>query len=162
MRRAYLDHLASHPDATSRDGPPAHLTASCLVLDEGAAWTLLTLHRKGRFWVQFGGHAEDGDPSLADTALREGREESGIQDLSLLGNEPADVDRHLLSAAFGRCREHLDVGFVAVVARGAAPSASFESEAVAWWPIDALPDGAVADLPVRLARAAGRIRAGRP
>ena len=85
LRRTYLDHLAAHPDANSRDGPPAHLTASCLVLDERAAWTLLTLHRKGGFWVQFGGHAEPGDASLADTALREGREEFGHRDLALLG-----------------------------------------------------------------------------
>ena len=162
LRRAYLEHLAAHPDATSRDGPPAHLTASCFVLDERAAWTLLTLHRKGGFWVQFGGHAEAGDVSLAETALREGREESGIADLALLGPDPADLDRHALSAAFGRCREHLDVGFVAVVPRTILPSVSLESNDVAWWPVDALPEGAVADLPVRLARAAAWIRAQRP
>jgi 8-oxo-dGTP pyrophosphatase MutT (NUDIX family) len=162
LRRAYIDHLAAHPDATSRDGPPAHLTASCLVLDERAAWTLLTLHRKGGFWVQFGGHAEARDVSLAETALREGREESGIADLTLLGPDPTDLDRHALSARFGRCREHLDVGFVAVVARTIVPSVSLESNDVAWWPTDALPAGVVADLPVLLARAASRIRAQRP
>ena len=105
---------------------------------------------------------KSGDTSLADAALREGREESGIADLALLGSDPADLDRHALSPAFGRCREHLDVGFVAVVPRATAPSVSLESDDVAWWPVDGLPDGAVADLPIRLARAAAWIRAQRP
>ena len=35
LRRDYLDHLATHPDGVAKAGPPAHLTASCLVVDEG-------------------------------------------------------------------------------------------------------------------------------
>ena len=46
-----------------------------------------------------------------------GREESGIADLALLGPiRPISIGT-LCRPAFGRCREHLDVGFVAVVPR---------------------------------------------
>jgi 8-oxo-dGTP pyrophosphatase MutT (NUDIX family) len=153
LRRGYLDYLAAHPDAMWRDGPPGHLTGSCLVLDERGERTLLTFHRKGRFWVQFGGHCEPGDATIGDVALREGREESGLGGIVLLPG-PVDLDRHALSSAFGRCREHLDVAYLAVAPAAAEPVVGSESDDVAWWPLDALPPDIVPDLPRRLARAA--------
>ena len=63
---------------------------------------------------------------------------------------PADVHRHELSAAFGRCRVHWDVGFVAYAPAGAVPVVSDESEQVAWFDVDALPAGTPADVAVRL------------
>jgi 8-oxo-dGTP pyrophosphatase MutT (NUDIX family) len=154
LRRDYVAHLERHPDGTSREGPPAHLTASCFVLDAAAGRVLLTLHRKGGFWVQLGGHLEPGDAGLAAAALREGREESGLPGLRLVpagAPVPVDLHRHALSGAFGRCREHLDVAFAAVAPDGARPVRSAESVDVAWWPVDALPPGVVPDLPDRLA-----------
>lgn len=151
LRRAYLDHLERHPDAVWRDGPPEHLTASCFVVDADVERVLLTLHRKGGFWVQPGGHCEPGDGDLAQVALREAREESGIDELMLLPG-PVDLHRHRLSSAFDRCREHLDVAYVAVAPADAVPATSAESEDVAWWPLAGLPRGVVADLPPRLAR----------
>lgn len=135
---------------------------------------LLTLHRKGGFWVQFGGHLEPGDRTLAAGALREAREESGLVDLELVDLEPVNLElvsgdsarhgahplaklspvglhRHALSAAFGRCREHLDIAYVALAAGDAHPLVSDESDDVAWWPIDALPATAAPDVPARLA-----------
>jgi 8-oxo-dGTP pyrophosphatase MutT (NUDIX family) len=168
LRRDYLAHLAAHPDGTRREGPPAHLTASCFVLDAAAERVLLTLHRKGGFWVQLGGHLEAGDRTLADAALREGREESGLARLRLLRSPrllptgqptPVDLHRHALSGAFGRCREHLDVAFAAVADGEQLPRASAESVDVAWWPVSALPDGVVPDLPERLRAVAAAVRA---
>lgn len=152
LRHQYLAHLAAEPDGCLKSGPPAHLTASCFVLDRGLAHVLLTLHRKGGFWVQFGGHCEPGDVDLAATALREALEESGLRFLELLPG-PLDLHRHHLPSSFGRCTEHLDVAFLALTADDAQPTASAESDDVAWWPVDALPPGVVADLPARLARA---------
>jgi len=140
LRRAYLDHLGEHADAMWRSCVPSHLTASLLVLDPGATQVLLSLHRKGNFWVQFGGHCEAGDRTLAEAALREGAEESGLTGLTVVGADPVDLDRHALSSAFGSCGEHLDVRYAAVAPSGADPVTSDESHAVAWFGIDALPD----------------------
>lgn len=162
LRADYLAHLAEHPDGVWRDGPPAHLSASCFVLDRAASQVLLTLHRKGGFWVQFGGHLEPADTSLAGAAAREAREESGLGDLVLLPRSrpaPVGLHRHVLSAAFGRCREHLDVAYVAIAPPGAVPAVSDESEDVAWWPVDALPATAVPDLAGRLAQVRAAVRA---
>jgi 8-oxo-dGTP pyrophosphatase MutT (NUDIX family) len=156
LRREFIDHLRAHPDGQLKSCGPTHLTASTLVLDQPGERALLTLHRKGGFWGQFGGHCEPADTTLAGAALREAREESGIEGLVLLGGQhpqPVDLDRHRLSAAFGSCREHLDVRFAAVAAADATPRASDESQDVAWWPVDALPPGSVDDL-ARLVAAA--------
>jgi 8-oxo-dGTP pyrophosphatase MutT (NUDIX family) len=150
LRAAYLAHLDKHPDALWRDGPSAHLTASAFVFDPSQRHVLLTLHRKGGFWVQCGGHIEPDDATLSAAALREATEESGISGLRVIG--PADLDRHHLSAAFGRCREHLDAAYVIQAPYGAQPQVSAESLDVAWWPVDALPEAVVPDLPARLAR----------
>ncbi len=157
LREQYLHHLAEHPDGIWREGPPAHLTASCFVLDPGCTQVLLTLHRKGGFWVQLGGHLEAGDQSLAGAALREATEESGLADLDLRPR-PVGLHRHELSAAFGRCREHLDVTYVATAPDDLPPVVSDESVDVAWWPVDRLPPTAVPDLRERLDRLTGVLR----
>lgn len=145
LREDYLEHLRRHPDGVAKAGPPAHLTASCLVLSPDAGQVLLTHHRRARSWFQFGGHLEAGDDGLHAAATREAREESGIATVT-----PAPVvvqlDRHVLDGDFGNCREHLDVRFVAVVGRDASPSTSEESLGVAWWPTDRLPEGTRAEL----------------
>jgi 8-oxo-dGTP pyrophosphatase MutT (NUDIX family) len=148
LRASYLAFLQAHPDGMARECVPAHLTASALVLDATASQVLLTLHRKGGFWAQFGGHCEPADATLAYAALREAREESGIEDLHLVGQGPVgqgpvDLDRHTLSSAFGTCGEHLDVRYAVVAPAGAQPVVSDESSDVAWFPADALPEGCV-------------------
>jgi 8-oxo-dGTP pyrophosphatase MutT (NUDIX family) len=132
---------------------PAHLTASALVLNAAGDQVLLTLHRKGGFWAQTGGHCEPGDARLSSAALREAVEETGIEGLRLVDALPVDLDAHELSSAFGGCGEHLDVQYAAVAPPGAEPVVSEESDDVRWFPADALPDGAVDNLS-RLVRAA--------
>ncbi|MFP5333870.1 MAG: NUDIX domain-containing protein [Actinomycetes bacterium] len=158
LRLGYLAHLAAHPDGVWKHGPPAHLTASCLVLDDAGERVLLTHHAKGGFWVQLGGHLEPADADLAAAARREAREESGVDDVRLALPGPVDLDRHALPPAFGRCREHLDVMFVGLAPADAVPVVSDESHDVAWWPVGALPDGVVPDLRPRLERVVALVR----
>jgi 8-oxo-dGTP pyrophosphatase MutT (NUDIX family) len=145
LRTGYLEHLAVHPDGVAKGGPPAHLTASCLVLDTTGEHVLLTLHKRAGEWFQLGGHLEVGDATLWEAARREAREESGLDDLEPLPT-PVQLDRHVLVGAFGRCREHLDVRYAAVAAPGAQARVSEESHEVAWWPVDDLPVGTRAEL----------------
>jgi 8-oxo-dGTP pyrophosphatase MutT (NUDIX family) len=165
---------AARPDAVRRDGGPEHLTASCFVLSPDLSRVLLCFHRKGQFWVQVGGHVEPGDTTLAGAAYREAREESGLADLRPFepfepdepddaGQLPApappvDVHRHDLAAAFGACRTHWDVGFVAFADPVARTTVSDESEDVAWFPVDDLPAGTPPDFPERLATVLAEVR----
>jgi 8-oxo-dGTP pyrophosphatase MutT (NUDIX family) len=139
LRDDYLAHLARHPWAVAKAGPPEHFTASVLVLDESWERVLLTHHRKAGVWLQFGGHLEPGDDSLYAAAVREVAEESGLEGV-WVNPTVAQVDRHRLVGAFGRCREHLDVRFAGVAPAGASPRVSSESHDVRWWPLSDLPE----------------------
>ncbi|WFR66398.1 NUDIX domain-containing protein [Curtobacterium flaccumfaciens] len=150
-RDRFAAFVREHGDAAlRREGGPEHLTASCFVFCPDLGSVLLCLHGKGRFWVQFGGHLEPVDQSLAEAARREAREESGIADLDLLDTAVADLDRHELHGGFS-CSAHWDVGFVAVVDPAAATAVSDESDDVRWFALDALPEGLAPGLPARLA-----------
>ena len=147
LRRRYVAHLEAHPDATDRSCRPDHLTTSALVVSADHREVLLTLHAKAGRWFQLGGHCEPADRSLADAALREATEESGVADL-LLDPVPVHLDEHEVTfcGAPGLVH-HLDVRFVAVAPAGAVATVSAESTDVRWWPVDALPepdDGLVA------------------
>ncbi|QHC60550.1 NUDIX domain-containing protein [Rathayibacter sp. VKM Ac-2760] len=134
--------------ALERGGGPEHITASCFVLSPDLERVLLCYHRKGRFWVQLGGHVEPADASVPATAEREAREESGIEALTLRSPVPVDLDRHGLGGGFGRCTTHWDVGYAAVVDPAVPLVVSDESDALAWWPVAALP----AEIPPRFDR----------
>ncbi len=139
LRTELLRHCESEPAALWKQGPPAHLTAGAIVLNPTLDRVLLTLHRKAGMWLQFGGHFEPQDRSMLDAATREAREESGLPGIEL---DPRIVELHrhrLIAPAFGRCAEHLDVRYAAVVDDHADFVVSDESEDVAWWPADALP-----------------------
>ncbi|WP_369391748.1 NUDIX hydrolase [Streptomyces sp. CG1] len=131
LRQAYLEHLAAHPDGMWKACEDGHITASALVIDPTRGRVLLTLHKKLRMWLQMGGHCEPADAALADAALREATEESGIAELSLLPGGPVRLDRHHTPCAW-----HLDVQYAAVAPRGAVEAISDESLDLRWFAYD--------------------------
>ncbi|MEU5542372.1 NUDIX hydrolase [Streptomyces sioyaensis] len=145
LRLTYLDHLAAHEDGMWKPCKEGHLTASALVIDPAGGRVLLTLHRKLKMWLQMGGHCEPEDTSLAEAALREAREESGIaQGLTLLPGGPVRLDRHHTP-----CAVHLDVQYAALAPEGAVAAISDESLDLRWFAYDEVPgvaDASVAQL----------------
>jgi 8-oxo-dGTP pyrophosphatase MutT (NUDIX family) len=141
LRTEYLEHLTAHPDALSRHCHPDHLTASAVVVSHDRSRVLLNLHGKYRVWMQFGGHCEEDDATLADAALRETAEESGISGLALVSDQPSQLDAHEVRCGPMRPARHLDVRFVAVAPPDAVASASNESVDVRWFATGDLPPG---------------------
>lgn len=152
LLREYLDFAAVAAHAHRETSVEQHLTVSAFVFDETREHVLLCYHRKGRFWLQLGGHLELDDDGLLPAARREAVEEGGITALRPLTDTPVDLDRHALASGFGTCRVHWDIGFAFAASIDDAPTTSEESEEVAWWPVAALPDGAVAGLGERIGR----------
>ena len=72
LRKQYLAHLDAHDDAMWRSCHPDHLTASALVMSDDGRYVALTRHRKLGRWLQFGGHCETADASLADVCFTAG------------------------------------------------------------------------------------------
>ncbi|MFF5445118.1 NUDIX hydrolase [Streptomyces sp. NPDC012888] len=141
LRDVYLEHLEAHPDGMYKPCTAGHVTASALVVDPSRGRVLLTLHRKLGMWLQMGGHCEAGDATLTEAALREAREESGIESgLSLLPGGPVRLDRHPIPSP---CNWHLDVQYAAVAPPEAVAAISDESLDLRWFGYDEV--AAVAD-----------------
>jgi 8-oxo-dGTP pyrophosphatase MutT (NUDIX family) len=138
LLQAFLGFLAARPDACARSCAPGHLTASAVVLSHDRRHVLLTLHPRVGRWVQLGGHCEDGDAGLAEAALREATEESGIEDLGF-DPQPLHLDVHPITCSLGVPTRHFDVRFLGYAPAGAVPVRSSESVDLAWWPIDEAP-----------------------
>lgn len=139
LKEDFVAHLREHEDGWSRACRPDHLTASALVVDAAGIRVLLCLHRKVGLWLQFGGHLEAEDTSVAGGALREAREESGIDGVTLVGTRPLRLDRHA-APCDALARHHLDVQYLAVAPEAAEPRTSSESVDVRWFGVDALPE----------------------
>ncbi len=158
-RRQTLELLGAGPVAVTRAHRPGHVTASTLIVGEDGR-VLLCLHGRMNLWMQVSGHCEPDDPTLAQAALREACEESGIPGLKL---DPDPIDVHIHPV---RCRpadgepatgtHHYDVRFLAVAPAGAVEQISDESSALGWFTPDALPtplaDGVLPQLAPAFAR----------
>jgi 8-oxo-dGTP pyrophosphatase MutT (NUDIX family) len=141
-RKRALELLADGPAAMTRAHRAGHVTASALVVD-GDGRLLLCLHGRLGKWMQLGGHCEPGDATLAEAALREATEESGIAGLTL-DPDPIDVDVHDVRCGAGDGTPagpstHYDVRFLVRCAAGATEQISDESAALEWFSADALP-----------------------
>ncbi|MGW6032546.1 NUDIX hydrolase [Gordonia terrae] len=158
LRHTYLAFLAASSQACLRASAPGHLTGSAIVFDATRRHVLLTLHPRVGKWIQLGGHCEPADGTIADAALREAREESGMPDLVLDSADPADpgggivhLHTHPITCSLGVPTRHLDVRYRVIAAPtsdGGLPRVvrSDESVDLRWWPIDALPDDAGDDI----------------
>jgi 8-oxo-dGTP pyrophosphatase MutT (NUDIX family) len=154
LRQLYVAHTEAYADAMSRECHPDHLTASAIIFSADHQRVLLTLHRVLKRWLQTGGHCEPADATLAEAALREGREESGIPDL-VIDPVPVLLSLHEVPCGPVRPAHHLDVQYVAVAPARAQHVISDESDDLAWFDAEALPD---TDDSVRALIAAARTR----
>lgn len=103
------------------DGPygredPAHLTASAWVVSPDRRQVLLAYHNLYDSWAWLGGHA-DGDRDLLAVALREVREESGLEEVRVLSPdiysvEILTVDGHEKRGSYVSSHLHLNVTFL--------------------------------------------------
>lgn len=157
LREQYLAHLEAHEDAMWRACHPDHLTASAIVIAEDASAIALTLHAKLGRWLQFGGHCEPEDASVAGAAERETREESGIGALHL-DPTPLLLSRHEVPCGPLRPAHHLDVQFLAVAPAEAPLTVSEESADVRWFALDDLPVDTDATVRALSAAAVRRLR----
>jgi len=140
----FRSFMAAHPDAASRARAEGHLTGSAWLVSADGERVLLTHHRKLDRWLQLGGHA-DGDADLANVALREAEEESGLTGLSVEA-EIFDLDRHEIPARGDvPAHWHYDVRYVVSAGGSEDFSISEESHALAWRRVEDLATDAGAD-----------------
>ncbi|HMM34483.1 MAG TPA: NUDIX hydrolase [Thermoanaerobaculia bacterium] len=135
-RAAMLALVEDEPACFSRATfAPGHFTGSLFVLSADGR-VLLHHHRRLDRWLQMGGH-DEGEHDPAATALREGREESGLGDLALLSPAILDLDVHPIPAAKGEPpHAHFDVRYAAITREpSSARIDEAESLGLAWLPL---------------------------
>jgi 8-oxo-dGTP pyrophosphatase MutT (NUDIX family) len=127
-----LRFAAELAEPFSRSQPEAHFTASAAVVDPAGRRTCLVDHVKLGRRLQPGGHIEPEDESPAQGALREAREETGLDvRLHPFAPRPFDLDIHEIPALGDEPPHlHLDLRYL-VIADGGEPA-----EGAHWVPLE--------------------------
>ncbi len=127
----------------TRENGYAHFTASSVILSPDHTKTLMAFHRIYRSWAWTGGHA-DGVRFPEEVARKEAREETGINDLALIGGGAMSVEilpvwAHVRRGKMVGSHLHLNVSYL-FEADDRLPlrSAPQENTAVAWLPVERL------------------------
>jgi len=80
---------------------PGHITCTAVVLHPNGHQFLLMHHHRHRRWLLPGGHVEQADVTLSDTARREAIEETAVQITSAGSGRLAGMDVHGIPARKG-------------------------------------------------------------
>ena len=139
-----LAFLDKDPDAFYRTNLLAHMTASAWVVNPQRSKALMVYHRLYDSWSWTGGHA-DGEEDLLAVALREVREETGVQRLrpvteEIYSLEVLTVDGHEKRGQYVPSHLHLNLTYL-LEAEEEQPLRVCEAEntGVAWFSLaDAL------------------------
>lgn len=113
FKNKILDFILDNDDFYSRKNETGHITGSAWILDEKHDNVLLIHHKKINKWFQPGGHTEVNDQNIFETALREAKEETGLDFLSYNSRDIFDIDIHLIPENKGISEHlHYDIRFL--------------------------------------------------
>ena len=142
-KRILLNWLAGPEDISVRENLIGHLTASAWVVNPDRTRVLMAYHKIYDSWAWLGGHA-DGNWDLCQVAAKEAREESGIENLTLLSDGPVSleiltVSGHEKKGKYIPCHLHLNLTYLfeADPAQSLQVNAD-ENSGVAWLETDKL------------------------
>lgn len=129
-----------------RENNRFHITASAWMLDPARQYVFLIHHRKLNKLIQPGGHCERSDTSVRMAALREAREESGMNSIRVADEGIYYLGIHNIAAnKTEREHLHLDVCYVFFADRQQPFSCSRESHTANWYKLDSLVKGGIED-----------------
>jgi 8-oxo-dGTP pyrophosphatase MutT (NUDIX family) len=126
--------LLKHEDAYQRLHLPGHITASSWIINTDGSKVLLVKHAALKKWLQPGGHA-DGDENVLRVALKEANEETGLTNLTPVGEGIFDIDIHVIPARKDLsfpAHDHYDVRFLFQASETDELKISDESTDLCW------------------------------
>lgn len=125
----------------TRENPFAHFTASAWIVNPKWDRVLMAWHNIYKTWAWTGGHA-DGESDLLAVALREAREETGVEAIrpvtpDIYSLEILTVNSHVKRGQFVASHLHLNLTYLleADDAQPIRPKPD-ENSAVAWLPLE--------------------------
>ncbi|MBF1123016.1 MAG: NUDIX hydrolase [Solobacterium sp.] len=144
-RQVMLELLQTSDNIFYRTNLLAHFTASAWVVNKAHTHVLMAFHNIYQTYAWLGGHA-DGEEDLLSVALREVKEESGIQTVKpitegIYSLETIEVNGHEKKGKYVPSHLHLNVTYLLE----ADDTESLhikqdENSAVSWFPIDQVLD----------------------
>ena len=136
-----LDFLDQNEDAFMRSNAVAHMTASAWVINHTRDKVLMVYHRIYDSWSWTGGHA-DGEENLLAVALREVREETGVQNVHpvdgrIYSLEVLTVDGHEKRGKYVSSHLHMNVTYLLEADEGEhLQICEEENTGVRWFTLD--------------------------
>lgn len=122
--------VLENPQCFERTLLSGHITGSSWIVDLNRSHALFTHHKKLNKWIQLGGHA-DGMSDIFLVALKEAKEESGLEHITALSKQIFDVDiHHVPDLASGHF--HYDIRFLFEADLSEKVIVSGESHDLAW------------------------------
>ena len=136
-----LHMLETQEDIFTRKNTVCHMTASAWVVSKDRKKVLLAYHNIYDSWAWLGGHA-DGEKDLLQVAIKEVKEESGIEQVKpvtehIYSLEVLTVDGHIKKGEYVSSHLHLNVTYLLE----ADPCLSIhskpdENKAVGWFALE--------------------------
>jgi 8-oxo-dGTP pyrophosphatase MutT (NUDIX family) len=135
-----IDFVERNEHFWQRRTQEGHLTGSAWVLSADGGLVLLLHHTKLDRWLQPGGHVDETDDSMAETARREAIEECGIRELALSSLAIFDLDVHEIPSRGNEpAHLHFDLRFLFSVPEAAEIQRNLlETKAITWVRIEEL------------------------
>lgn len=143
-KRMILEYIRLFPDTVlTRNNEIAHITSSGLILNPQRTKVLLIYHNIYQRWAWTGGHA-DGETDLLQIALREAREETGLQNPRPLCTDMISLDilpvfGHVKNGKYVCCHQHLSADYLLIADEDEALAVKpDENSGVRWFDVDEL------------------------
>ncbi len=117
-KKAMLAFIENNNDVLERDNLVAHITSSAIVVNEAMDKVLFAYHNIYNSWAWLGGH-NDGDADLLNVAIKETKEETGIENVRPFNEDIFMLDiihvtNHLKHGKYVSDHLHLNITYLLI------------------------------------------------
>lgn len=140
-KNTILKYMDAFEDTLTRNNEFGHFTASAWVVNKERTKVLMIYHNIYKSWAWTGGHA-DGESDLLSVAVREVKEETGVENVKVLDDdifslEIVCVNGHIKRGKYVSSHVHLNLTYLLEVDENETLRIKEdENSGVKWVPID--------------------------
>lgn len=140
-RKIMLKYINDFDNILTRQNEYAHFTSSAFVLNKERTKILMIYHNIYNSWAWTGGHS-DGDSDLLNVAIKEAKEETGIENIrpisrNIYSIEIINVNGHEKKGKYIASHVHLNVTYLLEADEDQKIKIKEdENSGVKWFPID--------------------------